>query len=83
MNRDKTLHRLKFLWDQVHQTEERMEHLPASLPLDVHPESLNYPEDLARIKAEYNWLAKSALQDQTLTEGDLAAEQLPREFTQH
>ena len=80
MNRDKTLHRLKFLWDQVHQTAERIEHLSAALPLDVEPKSLNYPDDLARMKAEYNWLAKSAMQDKTLTEGDLAAEQLPLEF---
>ncbi|HYG57884.1 MAG TPA: hypothetical protein VD902_07440 [Symbiobacteriaceae bacterium] len=83
MDRARTLHRLKFLWDQVHQTAERLEHLPSARPLHVHAESLNYPEDMSRFKREYNWLVQSALYDKTLTESDLQAAGLPPRFDWH
>lgn len=82
MQKAKTLHRLKFLYDQAHQTAERVEHLPVSLPLDIHPTSINWEEDRHRIEAEYNWLAGQALADKTLNEGELAAEGLPIRFPQ-
>jgi hypothetical protein len=77
VNGPEALRRLKFLYDQVHQTAERVEHLPAALPLHIHPESLNYPEDLRRIEAEYNRLAGSAMAEGTFTAADLEAEGLP------
>ncbi|MFZ5817896.1 MAG: hypothetical protein ACOY93_21810 [Bacillota bacterium] len=80
MNRSETLERLKFLYDQVHQTAERREHLEERMPLHVHPASLNYGEDLARIRDEYNWLAKQARAGRLLTEADLEAEGLPVQF---
>lgn len=80
LHKAQTLHRLKFLFDQVHQTAERVEHLPASLPLDIQPKSINWGEDLQRIEAEYNWLAGQALADKTLSEAELAAEGLPARF---
>lgn len=72
-----TLERLKFLYDQVHQTAERIEHLPERLPLDIRPRSLNYEEDLARIRAEYNRLAREARDRGWLTGAALEAEGLP------
>lgn len=80
MNRSETIERLKFLYDQVHQTAERQEHLEERVPLHVHPESLNYDEDLSRIKGEYNRLVRTARAEGALTEGDLAAEELPEQF---
>ncbi|HWI52101.1 MAG TPA: hypothetical protein VNT01_08160 [Symbiobacteriaceae bacterium] len=82
MQKADTLCRLKFLYDQVHQTAERVEHLPASLPLDIQPASINWNDDLHRIEAEYNWLAGQALADKTLSEAELAAEGLPARFPQ-
>lgn len=80
MQKAETLRRLKFLYDQVHQTAERVEHLPASLPLDIQPTSINWDADLQRIEAEYNWLAGQALADKTVSEAELAAEGLPARF---
>jgi hypothetical protein len=83
VNRADTLHRLKFLWDQVHQTAERIEHLPSDMPLHVHPQSLNYAEDLVRIKGEYNQLAREAVASGLLSAHDLQAEDLPQSFDRH
>ncbi|HWH70916.1 MAG TPA: hypothetical protein VNT26_16120 [Candidatus Sulfotelmatobacter sp.] len=80
LQKQHVLHRLKFLYDQVHQTAERIEHLPASMPLHIHPQSLNWDEDLHRFEDEYNWLVGQALADKTLTEGELEAEGLPARF---
>lgn len=80
MNRNETMQRLKFLYDQVHQTAERAEHLEERMPLHVHPESLNYEKDLSRIQGEYNRLVRDARGAGTLTESDLEAEGLPAQF---
>jgi hypothetical protein len=80
MDKAETLHRLKFLYDQVHQTAERVDHLPASLPLHIHPQSINWDEDVVRIEREYNWLSRTALEGGTLTQRELEAEGLPVEF---
>jgi hypothetical protein len=74
------LQKIKFLYDQVHQTAERVEHLSASMPLDVHPESLNYEKDVIRFKAEYNRVVERAIAGGDLSERALAAEELPRRF---
>lgn len=81
MERSKALHQLKFLYDQVHQTAQRVEHLPERMPYHVHPESLNYEKDLVRIKGEYNRLAQSAQAEGVLTSADLEAEGLPPRFS--
>jgi len=81
MDRTEVLERLKFLHDQVHQTAERIRHLPQSIPFHVHPQSLNYEEDLEHIKAEYRWLAGEACRDQTLSPEELVEEGLPAELT--
>lgn len=78
--RERALHRLKFLHDQVHQTAERLQHLPERLPLSVRPESVNYGEDLARLKNEYDRLAREALAEGLLTAADLEATGLPPGF---
>ncbi|MDF2630311.1 MAG: hypothetical protein K0R39_4142 [Symbiobacteriaceae bacterium] len=80
MHKGNTLQRLKFLFDQVHQTAERVEHLPAALPLDIQPVSINWDEDLRRFEDEYNWLVGQALADKTLTVEELQAEGLPEHF---
>lgn len=80
MNRTETLGRLKFLNDQVHQTAEREEHLSASMPLNVQPRSLNYDDDLARFKGEYNRLVRAAAGEGLLSADDLESEGLPAEF---
>jgi len=80
VQKENVLHRLKFLYDQVHQTAERVQHLPASMPLHVHPQSLNWDEDLHRFEDEYNWLVGQALADKTLTPDELAAQELPERF---
>lgn len=80
MHKGNTLRRLKFLFDQVHQTAERVEHLPAALPLEIHPTSINWDEDLHRFEDEYNWLVGQALADKTLTPEELQAEGLPQRF---
>lgn len=82
MDRAETLDQLKFLYDQVHQTAERIEHLPASLPLDIEPQSLNYDKDLMRLRGEYNRLALAARVDGVLAEAELEAEGLPLQFRQ-
>lgn len=80
MDRSEALHQLKFLYDQVHQTAERVEHLPERLPPDVHPTSLNYEKDLSRIQGEYNRLVRSAQEEGLLSEQDLEGEGLPLHF---
>jgi hypothetical protein len=82
MDREDTLNRLKFLHDQVHQTAERIEHLPASMPLHVHPQSLNYDKDLLRFEGEYNRLALAACTEGLLDATQLEAEGLPAQFEQ-
>lgn len=77
LNRTETLSRLKFLQDQVHQTAERAEHLPQQLPPGIRAESLNYQEDLARLRREYNRLAAGAVKQGLITPGDLQAQRLP------
>lgn len=78
--REQALDRLKFLYDQVHQTGERLEHLPERLPLPIRPESVNYGEDLARLKNEYNRLAREVQAEGLLTAADLEAAGLPTRF---
>lgn len=80
MERSDVLNRLKFLYDQVHQTAERVEHLPERMPLHVHPESLNYEEDLVRIQGEYNRTAQQAQAEGVLTAAELEEEGLPLQF---
>lgn len=80
MTREETLQRIKFLYDQVHQTAERAEHLEERMPLHVHPESLNYEKDLTRIQGEYNRLVQTAQAEGILTPSDLEAEKLPLRF---
>lgn len=77
MNPAETLHRLKFLHDQIHQTAERSRHLPSAMPLHVHPESLNYQEDLTRLKQEYRHAVDAAIVQGELSPADLAREGLP------
>ena len=80
MKREETLERLKFLYDQVHQTAERQEHLPERLPLPIEPQSLNYDKDLSRFEGEYNRLVRSAQAEGLLTDMDLAENGLPQQF---
>jgi hypothetical protein len=75
------LQRLKFLYDQVHQTAERIEHLPQSLPLDIAPASLNYEKDLSRLQGEYNRLVQQLEADGLLYPAELEAQRLPHSFT--
>lgn len=82
MDRAEALEKLKFLYDQVHQTAERAEHLEERLPLHIHPQSLNYERDLSRFQGEYNRLARQAWEQGLLTAGDLETEGLPTEFDQ-
>lgn len=77
MNPAETLHRLKFLHDQIHQTVERSRHLPSAMPLDVQPESLNYQEDVTRLKQEYRHAVDVAMVKGELSPADLAKEGLP------
>lgn len=79
MDRAEALEKLKFLYDQVHQTAERAEHLEERMPLHVHPQSLNYERDLSRVKGEYNRLARE-LQERGIS---LDYEGLPAQFDQH
>ncbi len=79
MDSSEALERLKFLHDQVHQTAERSEHLEERMPLHVHPQSLNYEQDLTRVKGEYNRLARDLLSQGV----NLEAEGLPDQFEQH
>jgi hypothetical protein len=53
------------------------------MPLHVHPQSLNYAEDLVRIKGEYNQLAREAVASGLLSAHDLQAEDLPQSFDRH
>lgn len=80
LDRAEALHQLKFLFDQVHQTAERIEHLPAAMPLHVHPQSLNYPDDLHRLEGEYKRLFREGIAQGLFTPADVEAEGLPAEF---
>lgn len=80
MDRAEALTRLKFLHDQVHQTAERSDHLGERMPLHVHPDSLNYPKDLTRLKGEYNRLAGKAQADGLFTAVEMQREGLPPQF---
>lgn len=77
MERDEALERLKFLHDQVHQTAERQEHLAERLPLAIEPQSLNYKEDLTRLRAEYNRLAGEAQSAGLVSAAELEEQGLP------
>lgn len=80
MNRSETMKRLKFLYDQVHQTAEREEHLEERMPLQVQANSLNYHKDLSRLQGEYNRLVQSAQAEGLLTSAELEAAELPHQF---
>jgi len=80
MDQRETMERLKFLYDQVHQTAERAEHLEERMPLHVHPQSLNYERDLDRVKGEYNRLVQHMQESAMLTNQDLEDEGLPVQF---
>lgn len=80
LNRVEALEQLKFLWDQVHQTAERIEHMPVSMPLGVHADSLNYEKDLTRFQGEYNRLAQTAQSAGLLSAQEIQAEGLPHRF---
>lgn len=80
MNQSEALERIKFLYDQVHQTAERQEHLQERMPLQVHPQSLNYGKDLSRIKGEYNRMVQFVQTEGLLSRSDLEGEGLPIRF---
>ncbi len=82
MDQIEALERLKFLHDQVHQTAERSDHLAERMPLHVHPDSVNYPKDLTRLKGEYNRLVGKAQTDGLITVAELQREGLPPKFDQ-
>lgn len=83
MDRNERLEQLKSLSFQVHQTSRRQEHLPNSMPLHVHPESINWEKDLTRLQGEYNRLARAAMADGLLTPADLAEAGLPESISDH
>ncbi|MFZ5823128.1 MAG: hypothetical protein ACOY94_02100 [Bacillota bacterium] len=80
MNRSEAMERIKFLYDQVHQTAERQEHLQERMPLHVQPQSLNYHKDLSRIQGEYNRMVQFVQTEGLLSRSDLEAEGLPLRF---
>lgn len=82
MDGREALDRAKYLHDQVHQTAERGEHLQERMPLGVRPESLNYGEDLERLKAEYGRFVQQAMAGGLLGPQDLEREGLPLRFDQ-
>lgn len=69
--------RLQFLYDQVHQTSERVNHLHSALPMDIRPRSLNYGEDLQRLMAEYNSLVRQATESGAISKAALLERRLP------
>lgn len=69
--------RIRFLADQVAQAEERTDHLKTRMPLGVEAASLNYREDLVRIKGEYNAAVARALAAGLLSRAHLEAMGLP------
>lgn len=83
MESRKALERAKFLHGQVHQTAGRREHLPERMPLDVSPASLNYGEDLRRLKGEYNRFVQEAVAGGWLTAADLGRAGLPTALDFH
>lgn|GEM_PF-1987060 len=80
MDRSEALNHLKLLYDQVHQTRERLEQLPERMPLQVEVQSLNYDDDLLRLQGEYNRTVRQAQEEGLLSEADLEAEGLPLQF---
>jgi len=82
MNRQEAMERLKFLYDQVHQTAERKDHLGERMPLHVEARSLNYGKDLGRIEGEYNRLSHALREAGTVSQAELEAEGMPVEFQQ-
>lgn len=82
MDARETMERVKFLHDQVHQTAERKEHLPERIPMDVRPESLNYGEDLRRLRGEYDRFVQEAVAGGVLSAHDLEREGLPLSLDQ-
>lgn len=80
MERHETMEQLKFLYDQVHQTAEREEHLQERMPVHVEARSLNYEKDLTRIKGEYNRLVRTALEEGILRTEDLRQNHLPERW---
>lgn len=80
MDRSEALNQLKFLYDQVHQTAERVEQLPERMPLQVQAQSLNYEDDLLRLQGEYNRAVQRAQAEGLLTAADLEGEGLPLQF---
>lgn len=83
MNQPHALERLKFLYDQVHQTAERIAHLPQSLPLGIEPASLNYEKDLSRLQGEYNRLVQQLEAEGLLSSTELEAQRLPRSLARN
>lgn len=83
MDRETAMQQLKFLWDQVHQTEERSDHLEERMPLHVHAASLNYEKDLTRLQGEYNRVARTAWESGLLTADEIEREGLPFQFEHH
>jgi len=80
VDRSEMLNQLKFLYDQVYQTSERLQHLPERMPMQVEAQSLNYDDDLLRLQGEYNRAVKRAQEEGLLTAADLEAEGLPLQF---
>ena len=80
MRRKEILARLEMLHDQVHQTAERMAHLPERLPMEIEPQSLNYDRDLSRFQGEYNRLVREAQAEGLLSAADLEEYGLPEQF---
>lgn len=78
MERNETLDRLQSLFDRVHRTAERGDHLQERVPLPVQTRSLNYAQDLENLQGEYRRLVSAALAEGVVNEIDLAAAGLPR-----
>lgn len=77
---DDRIEQLRFLYDQVHQTAERIEQLPERLAMDIEPQSLNYEEDLQRLKGEYNRLVQESQAAGALSAEEILAAGLPLQF---
>jgi hypothetical protein len=82
MDPAETLRRLKSLHDRVESITVRSRELPERIPFHVHPESLNYAEDLMRAQDEYNRLAVAALAGGVLERVALEAQGLPPQIGQ-
>jgi hypothetical protein len=77
MDQADTLRQLKSLRDRVESITVRIEELPERIPFHLHPESLNYAEDLMRAQDEYNRLAIAAVAGGVLGRSAMEAEGLP------